>query len=159
MMKAPEPHSMDITEITQILPHRHPFMFVDRVLEKTWGPHYPSRLGNKIRAIKCVTISEPYFPGHFPDRPIMPGVIILEVFAQVGGLLCYRPGEAQQDVALVGVNEARFRLPVIPGDQLVIELECRKDRGQILVFGGKATVGNEVVAEAEILAKVFPKSK
>lgn len=159
MAQAPESHSLSINEITKILPHRHPFIFVDRVLEKTWGPNYPSCAGNKIRALKCITISEPYFPGHFPGRPVMPGVLILEVFAQVGALLCYRPGAPQQDVALVGVNEARFRQPVIPGDQLLIELECRKDRGQILIFGGKATVGDQVVAEAEILAKVFPAAK
>lgn len=155
-MTTPSPHSMDIHEIKKILPHRHPFIFVDRVLEKTWGPQFPSRIGNRIKAIKNVTINEPYFQGHFPHRPVMPGVIILEVFAQVGALLCYRPGEPPQDVAFIGVNEARFRLPVIPGDQLIIEMDCRRDRGQILVFGGQAKVGKDVVAEAEILAKVFP---
>jgi len=157
-MNTPKAQSMDILEITKILPHRHPFIFVDRVLEKTWGPNYPNRTGNKIRAIKSITITEPYFQGHFPHRPVMPGVIILEVFAQVGALLCCRPDEPPQDVALVGINEARFRLPVVPGDQLIIEMDCRKDRGQILIFGGQAKVGNEIVAEAEILAKVFPKS-
>jgi 3-hydroxyacyl-[acyl-carrier-protein] dehydratase len=74
----------------------------------------------------------------------------------VGALLCCRPNDPPQDVAFVGVNEARFRKPIVPGDQLIIEMECRKDRGQILVFGGVAKVGNEIVAEAEILAKVFP---
>ncbi len=152
------PLTMDSVEIAQILPHRHPFIFVDRVLEKNWGPHYPNRMGSTIRALKSVTISEPFFQGHFPHRPVMPGVIILEVFAQVGALMCYRPGEPPQDVALVGINEARFRQPVLPGDQLIIEMDCRKDRGQILIFGGQAKVGTEIVAEAELLAKVFPKT-
>jgi 3-hydroxyacyl-[acyl-carrier-protein] dehydratase len=156
MSKTPSPQSMNIVEITKILPHRHPFIFVDRVLEKTWGPQYPNRTGNKIRAIKNVTINEPYFEGHFPHRPVMPGVIVLEVFAQVGALLCCRPDDPPQDVAFVGVNEARFRKPISPGDQLVIEMDCRKDRGQILIFGGTVKVDDEIVAEAEILAKVFP---
>ena len=155
-MSTPAPHSMSITEITKILPHRHPFIFVDRVVEKIWGPQFPNRIGNRITAIKNITINEPYFEGHFPHRPVMPGVIVLEVFAQVGALLCCRPNDPPQDVAFVGVNEARFRKPIVPGDQLIIEMECRKDRGQILVFGGVAKVGNEIVAEAEILAKVFP---
>lgn len=155
-MMPPNAQSMTINEITKILPHRHPFIFVDRVLEKTWGPNFPSRAGNKIRAIKNVTINEPFFEGHFPHRPVMPGVIVLEVFAQVGALLCCRPDDPPQDVAFVGVNNARFRKPIIPGDQLIIEMECQKDRGQILIFGGVAKVGDEIVAEAEIIAKVFP---
>lgn len=155
-MIAPAPHSMTITEITKVLPHRHPFIFVDRVLSKTWGPQFPNRTGNKITAIKNATINEPYFQGHFPHRPVMPGVIVLEVFAQVGALLCYRPGDPPQDVAFVGVNNARFRRPIVPGDQLVVEMTCSKDRGQILVFGGIVKVDDNIVAEAEILAKVFP---
>ncbi len=155
-MKAPEPHAMNIIEIAKIIPHRHPFIFVDRVVEKTWGPQFPNRAGNKIKAIKNVTINEPYFEGHFPHRPVMPAVIMLEVFAQVGALLCCIPGDKPQDVAFVGVNDARFRKPVTPGDQLIIEMDCRKDRGQILVFGGIIKVVDEVVAEAEIIAKVFP---
>lgn len=154
--ETPAPQAMTINEIVKILPHRHPFIFVDRVIEKTWGPQYPSRLGNKIKAIKNVTINEPFFEGHFPHRPVMPGVIVLEVFAQVGALLCCRPDDPPQDVAFVGVNEARFRQPIIPGDQLVIEMDCRKDRGQILIFGGTVKVNGEIVAEAELLAKVFP---
>jgi 3-hydroxymyristoyl/3-hydroxydecanoyl-(acyl carrier protein) dehydratase len=86
----------------------------------------------------------------------MPAVMMLEVMAQVGALLCHRPGEPKQDVAFVGVNEARFRKPVVPGDQLIIKMNCSKDRGGILIFGGSIYVDNEVVAEAEIMAKVFP---
>ena len=154
-MNSPIPHSMSIAEIIKILPHRHPFIYVDRVIEKVWGPQFPSRVGNRIKAIKNVTINEPHFQGHFPHRPVMPGVIVLEVFAQVGALLCCYPDDPTQDVAFVGVTDARFRKPIIPGDQLVIEMDCRKDRGQILVFGGTVKVGNEIVAEAELLAKVF----
>lgn len=149
-------HNISLTDITKILPHRHPFLFVDRVIEKKWGPQFPNRTGNTIKAIKNVTINEPFFEGHFPHRPVMPGVIVLEVFAQVGALLCSRPDDPPQDVAFVGVNEARFRRPIVPGDQLLIEMDCRKDRGAMLVFGGTAKVNGEIVAEAEILAKVFP---
>lgn len=146
---------MGFREIVKVLPHRHPFILVDKVIERKLGPKYPNRVGNTIHAVKNVTINEPYFQGHFPHRPVMPGVIILEVMAQVGALLCYREEEPPQDVALVGVNEGRFRRPVLPGDQLNIFMDCRKDRGQILIFGGQVKVGNEVVAEAELLAKVF----
>ncbi len=148
---------MGFNEIVKILPHRHPFILVDKVLEKIPGPDFATnRTGTKIVAVKNVTINEPYFQGHFPHRPVMPAVIMLEVMAQVGALLCYRPTGERFDVAFVGVNEARFRKPVLPGDQLVIKMDCRKDRGQILVFGGQIFVGDDIVAEAEILAKVFP---
>ena len=155
-MSTPSPQSMTIADIVKILPHRHPFLFVDRVLEKTWGPQYPNRTGNKIKALKNVTMNEPFFEGHFPHRPVMPGVIVLEVLAQVGALMCSRPEDPPQDVAFVGVNNARFRKPIVPGDQLVVEMECLKDRGQILIFNGVVKVGDDVVAEAEIMAKVFP---
>lgn len=147
---------MNYTDIVKIVPHRHPFIFVDKVLEKKLSPKFPSRAGAEIVALKNVTINEPFFQGHFPHRPVMPGVIMLEVMAQVGALLCYRPGEPKQDVAFVGVNEARFRKPVVPGDQLIIKMTCSKDRGQMLIFGGAIYVNDEVVAEAEIIAKVFP---
>jgi beta-hydroxyacyl-ACP dehydratase FabZ len=146
---------MESVDIAKILPHRHPFIFVDRVLEKTNGPKYPNRAGGKIKAIKNVTIGEPFFQGHFPHRPVLPAVIMLEIIAQVGALLGYRPEEKPQDVAFVGVNESRFRKPVVPGDQLVIDVECLKDRGSILLFQGKIYVEGDLVCEAELIAKMF----
>jgi beta-hydroxyacyl-ACP dehydratase FabZ len=147
---------MNYNDIVKIMPHRHPFLLVDKVIEKKLSPNFPSRAGAEIVAVKNVTINEPYFQGHFPHRPVMPAVIMLEVMAQVGALLCHRPGEPKQDVAFVGINNARFRKPVVPGDQLIIKMSCSKDRGPMLIFGGKIYVNDEVVAEAEILAKVFP---
>jgi 3-hydroxyacyl-[acyl-carrier-protein] dehydratase len=146
---------MGFREIVKVLPHRHPFILVDRVLERNLGPNPASRQGRTIHAIKNVTINEPYFQGHFPHRPVMPAVYMLEVMAQVGALLCYREEDPPQDVAFVGVNEARFRRPVVPGDTLEIKMDCRKDKGPFLIFGGQIFVDGEVVCEAEILAKVF----
>jgi 3-hydroxyacyl-[acyl-carrier-protein] dehydratase len=149
--------SLDIREILNILPHRYPFLLVDRVLELTPFSDGP-RVGRKIKAIKNITFNEPYFPGHFPHRPVMPGVLILEVMAQVGALVSYRPGDPEMDVAIARISEMKIRRPVVPGDQLVILGECTKDRGQMLVLELKAYVGDALVTEIELLASVTPKA-
>lgn len=146
---------MEYQDIIKIIPHRHPFIFIDRVTELKQGPNYPKRVGNRLKAIKNVTINEPFFAGHFPHRPVLPAVFVLEIMAQAGALMCYRKEDPPQDVAFAGVDKARFRKPIVPGDQLIIEMQCTKDRGQILLFEGRILVDGEVVAEAEILAKMF----
>jgi 3-hydroxyacyl-[acyl-carrier-protein] dehydratase len=136
---------IDINEIMQLMPHSYPFLLVDRILE-----FEPAK---RIVGIKNVTFNEPYFAGHFPQRPIMPGVLIIEALAQAGGVLAFKSfPEKKGLVFFTGIDDARFRKPVIPGDQIKLVLEVVKHRREIWVFEGKAYVDNEVVAEARIMA-------
>lgn len=136
---------IDINEILQLLPHNYPFLLVDRILE-----YEPAK---KIVGIKNVTFNEPFFPGHFPQKPIMPGVLILEAMAQAGGILAFKSfPDKKGSVLFTGIDKARFRKPVIPGDQLKLVVEVVKHRREIWLFEGKAFVGNELVAEASIMA-------
>jgi beta-hydroxyacyl-ACP dehydratase FabZ len=136
---------IDINEIMQLMPHSYPFLLVDRILE-----FEPAK---RIVGIKNVTFNEPYFTGHFPQRPIMPGVLIIEALAQTGGVLAFKSfPEKKGLVFFTGIDDARFRKPVIPGDQVKLVLEVIKHRREIWVFEGKAYVDNEVVAEARIMA-------
>jgi 3-hydroxyacyl-[acyl-carrier-protein] dehydratase len=138
---------IDIQEIMALLPHRYPFLLVDRVIEL---------IPNKLAiGIKNVTLNEPFFPGHFPGRPIMPAVLIMEALAQTGGVLALKsmPEEERTgSVFFTGIDEARFRRPVVPGDQLRLVLKVLKHRREIWVFAGEAFVGDERVAEAKIMA-------
>jgi 3-hydroxyacyl-[acyl-carrier-protein] dehydratase len=137
--------SLDIHAIRALLPHRYPMLLVDRVLE----------IGEEsIVAEKLVSVNEPFFQGHFPDRPVYPGVLVLESFAQVAGIwaLQKEPAQRGRGVALVGVDHARFRRPVAPGDTLRIEVRIAKRRRDLYVFDGSASVTGEKVAEARLLA-------
>jgi 3-hydroxyacyl-[acyl-carrier-protein] dehydratase len=136
---------IDINEIMQLLPHRYPFLLVDRVLE-----FEPSK---RVVGIKNVTSNEPFFVGHFPGKPIMPGVLIVEAMAQTGGILAFKSfPEMKGSVLFIGIDNARFRRPVIPGDQLKMVVNVVKHKKEIWVFEGKAYVGDELVAEAKIMA-------
>jgi len=142
-----EAYSMDIHEVLKQLPHRYPFLLVDRVLECIPG--------ESLVGIKNVTVNEPYFVGHFPKRPVMPGVIILEALAQATGLLAFATvGSTPDDNVLyyfVGIDKARFRKPVEPGDQVVLKVELlRKIRG-MWKFSTQAEVDGKVVASAEMM--------
>jgi 3-hydroxyacyl-[acyl-carrier-protein] dehydratase len=139
---------MEQPEIQALLPHRYPFLLVDRVLELD-----PDR---RIVGIKNVTVNEPFFQGHFPGRPVMPGVLILEAMAQVGGLLAFKSlGAATRPVVyLTGVDGAKFRKPVVPGDRLRFEIEVLKKRSPFWKMAGKAYVETELVCEAEVTAMV-----
>ncbi len=139
---------LDILSIFERLPHRYPFLLVDRVLEY--------RLGHSIRALKNVSYDEPYFPGHFPHRPVMPGVMIIEALAQTAGILCFltadvKPGESTR-FYLVGVDKARFRRPVVPGDQLILTAQVQRVLKGIWKFATAATVDGQEVAHADIMA-------
>ena len=141
---------MDIQEILAHLPHRYPMLLVDRVLE--------CEPGKRIVAIKNVTINEPFFSGHFPYHPVMPGVLIVEAMAQAAAILSFRTlGTKPDDKSVyyfVGIDEARFKRPVSPGDQLVLEVVLeRKVRG-IWKFNAKARVGEALAAEAKIMCTV-----
>ena len=138
---------LDINEIMKILPHRYPFLLVDRVVE-----HEP---GKKIVGLKNVTINEPFFPGHFPGHPVMPGVLQIEAMAQVGVILAYLASydEIRKKVCyFVSIDKAKFRRPVMPGDQLRIEMEAVSNRRNIWCFNGKVFVDGKLATEAELKA-------
>lgn len=141
---------IDINEILNILPHRYPFLLVDKVVEL--------EAGKRAKGIKNVTINEPFFQGHFPGHPIMPGVLIVEAMAQVGGILAFKTANvANKAVYFMGIDKAKFRRPVLPGDRLELILEVTKQRGAIWVFKGEAYVEEKLVAEAELMATIVDK--
>ncbi len=138
---------IDITEIMKLLPHRYPFILVDRVVELVEG--------DKIIALKNVTINEPFFAGHFPGVPIMPGVLIIEAMAQAGGILfaVSQPEEKRGGpVYFMGMDKVKFRKPVVPGDQLIFEVKILNMRSKAVKMSGIATVEGKCVAEAEFTA-------
>lgn len=150
--------SLDINQIMKVLPHRFPFILIDRILELDPPPPGDSWVGRKVVAIKNVTINEPFFTGHFPNKPIMPGVLVVEAMAQAAAICGHRPkqeGEAL-DVMIASIDNARFRRPIIPGDQLRLTATMMKDRGSIFYFHGEAHVDGQLAAEADLLAKTFP---
>lgn len=143
---------LDINEIMSCLPHRYPFLLVDRVLD--------FQEGKEISAIKNVTMNEPFFQGHFPGHPIMPGVLIVEAMAQVGGILAFKsePENAEGKVVyFMGIDKARFRKPVVPGDQIRLVVTVLKQRRAIWRFKGEAFVDDNLVAEAELMATIMDK--
>ncbi|WP_310600850.1 3-hydroxyacyl-ACP dehydratase FabZ [Desulfobulbus sp.] len=137
---------IDVKGIMAILPHRYPFLLVDRIVEVEQGKN--------IVGIKNVTMNEPFFQGHFPGEPVMPGVLILEAMAQVGSILvCLSDQEMIGRLAyFAGVDKARFRRIVRPGDQLVLKLEMLKQKGKVIKMGGQALVDGQLATEAELMA-------
>jgi len=148
-----ETGKMDIEAIMRQLPHRYPFLMVDRVLECVSGKH--------VRALKNVTFNEPFFTGHFPHRPVMPGVMIIEALAQAAGILAFRTVDVVPDTEtrfyFVAIDNARFRKPVEPGDQLVLKVDLKRAFKGIWKFHGSAEVDGVEVASAEIM--VAPETK
>lgn len=138
---------MDIHHIFQHLPHRYPFLLIDRVLEY--------KLGEYLIAIKNVTINEPFFQGHFPNRPVMPGVLVLESMAQATGVLAFKTSGLQPDnkslYYLVGVDKARFKQPVEPGDQLIIEVRITRIKSGVWMYAATSKVDNKIVASADLM--------
>lgn len=139
---------LTIEKILKILPHRYPFLLVDRVLKLDKG--------KSITAIKNITINEPFFQGHFPHLKVMPGVLIVEALAQAGGILLYHsiPDPEKILVLLTKIDKAKFRKPVIPGDQLKLEVEILRLKSKFCHISGKAFVDGEVVAESEAMASI-----
>ena len=143
---------LDINEIRAILPHRYPFLLVDRIVEME-----PDR----IVGIKQVTLNEPFFQGHFPDFPVMPGVLIVEAMAQAAGVLVLKsmPDRANKLVLLVAIENARFRRPVVPGDTLRMEMKIIKRKASVAKMAGIATVDGQVAAEVEVMCKLADKEE
>jgi len=139
---------LDAREILSVLPHRYPFLLVDRILE--------IEPGKRAVGLKNVTANEPQFTGHFPDRPIMPGVLIVEALAQVGAVLMLQMPSHQGKLALfAGIDNCRFRRMVVPGDQLIMEVEVLKSRGAFGKVSAKATVDGKIAAEGELLFSII----
>ena len=137
---------LDVTAIMRLLPHRYPFLLIDRVIEFS---------GESCRALKNVTINEPFFVGHFPGHPVMPGVLILEAMAQTAAVhACLKLGKqaGEQAFYLVSMDKARFRKPVVSGDQLVLTTSLLRGRGRIWKFRGEVHVAGQLVSEAEFMA-------
>ncbi len=146
----------DVVEIQKILPHRYPFLLVDRVTALT--------AGKSIEAYKNVSISEPVFQGHFPDHPIYPGVMILEGMAQAGGVLAFKSmGDMSHEeieakvVYFMSIDKAKFRFPVTPGDKLIYKISVLRNKGAVWQFDAKAFVGDKLVAQAELKAMIVDK--
>jgi len=148
-MPNPNHVTFDLTRILRILPHRAPFVLLDRVTEIE-----PRK---SARALKCVTYNEPFFPGHFPGKPIFPGVLILEALAQLIGVLAYasEPFDSSQKIMyFMGIDRARFRAPVVPGDRMELEVVVIQRKSNIWKCSGTAKVDEAVCAEAELLAAI-----
>jgi len=146
MMKLP----LLYDDIVKILPHRYPFLFVDRITEL--------ELGKRVVGIKNVSVNEPFFQGHFPGNPVMPGVLIIEAMAQVGGVLARLsvPGalEREGSILFMAIDKVKFRKPVLPGDQIIFELEPLRTGSRVWKMAGKASVKDNLVTEAELLATI-----
>ncbi|MCL2657395.1 MAG: 3-hydroxyacyl-ACP dehydratase FabZ [Betaproteobacteria bacterium] len=138
---------MDIGEVMQYLPHRYPFLLIDRVLELTPG--------EKIKAIKNVTVNEPFFTGHFPHYPVMPGVLVIEAMAQAAAVLSYKTRDLKPDANTVayfaGIDKVRFKRPVVPGDQLVFDVALVKNKGDLWKYQGTASIDGQIAAEADLM--------
>jgi 3-hydroxyacyl-[acyl-carrier-protein] dehydratase len=143
---------LNIQEILEYLPHRYPVLLIDRVIE--------CELGKRIRALKNVSVNEPYFNGHFPYYKVMPGVLIVEAMAQAAAILSFRTMGIKPDSKSVyyfaGIDRARFKKPVMPGDQLVLEVNIERTVRNVVKYAGKAYVGETLVAEAELLCTLRP---
>ncbi len=145
-------NNYDIQKIMSLLPHRYPFLLVDRILELVTD--------KKVVALKNVSINEPFFQGHFPGSPIMPGVLIIEAMAQAGGVLVFKSLPEEKHGALIyfmGIDKVKFRKPVLPGDQLLLEIKILKQRSKAIKMSGTAFVDKKVVAEAEFMATIGEK--
>ncbi|MBW1988089.1 MAG: 3-hydroxyacyl-ACP dehydratase FabZ [Deltaproteobacteria bacterium] len=137
----------DIRGIMEYLPHRYPFLLVDRIVDLVPG--------ESVRGLKNVTINEPFFNGHFPAEPIMPGVLILEAMAQAGGILAFASNPDREPGSIIyfsGMDEVRFRRPVVPGDQLLLDLVLKQQRKRAMRMEGRATVDGVLTAQAQLMA-------
>lgn len=144
---------MDINEILEYLPHRYPFLLVDRVLE--------IQDGKRILALKNVTMNEPFFPGHFPNHPVMPGVLVIEAMAQAAALLSFKSLGVKPDdnsvVLFAGIDAVRFKRQVVPGDQLIFDVETLQSKRNIYKYKGVARVDGQIAAEAELMCAIKTK--
>jgi len=142
---------IDVKGIQELIPHRYPFLMVDKIIE----------LEASVRAvgIKNVTVNEPFFQGHFPGNPIMPGVLVVEALAQVAGVLAFKSGMHGSSVYFMSIEKAKFRKPVVPGDQLKLEVKVLQQRGNVWRFSGVAAVDGKITSETEFTAMLITKEQ
>ncbi|MDA8432519.1 MAG: 3-hydroxyacyl-ACP dehydratase FabZ [Nitrospiraceae bacterium] len=138
-----------VTEIMKLLPHRYPFLLVDKIVDL--------KPGESAIGLKNVTINEPFFQGHFPGQPIMPGVLVIEAMAQVAGVMAFKSGMEGKSVYFMSIDNVKFRRPIVPGDQLMMDIKVLKQRGNVWRFSGSATVDGKLVSEAEFTAMLTDK--
>ena len=138
---------MDIGEVMEYLPHRYPFLLIDRVLELVPG--------ERIKALKNVTVNEQFFTGHFPHHPVMPGVLVIEAMAQTAAVMSYKTRDVKPDSNTVayfaGIDNVRFKRPVLPGDQLIFDVTLVKNKGDLWKYRGTASIDGEVAASADLM--------
>ncbi|MFL2687591.1 MAG: 3-hydroxyacyl-ACP dehydratase FabZ [Alphaproteobacteria bacterium] len=146
---APDDDTIDIQRIKELIPHRYPFLLIDKIIDVV--------ADQSCTGVKCVSVSEPFFQGHFPDQPIMPGVLIIEALAQTAGALVEHnlpPSASQRGVYFMTIDNARFRRPVVPGDVLHLHVNKVRQRGKVWKFKGNATVDGQLAAEATYTAMI-----
>ena len=146
---------LDINEIANRLPHRYPFLMIDRVLHFEFGEDPEKYVGRKIVCRKNVTMNEPYFMGHFPENPVMPGVLQVETMAQAGAMACCTDPDKNLNVLIAKISEAKFRRPVIPGDILEVRAEILADKRSLLTVQCELLCDGDRVAEAKVMAKII----
>ena len=157
MIERTENPFLDINGIREKIPHRYPFLLIDRIESFIEGPDPKTKIGNKVIATKNVTANEPFFTGHFPHKPVMPGVMQIEAMAQAGDLACTLSVEEPQDVLVAKFDNAKFRRPVVPGDILEIHAEIMGFRHSLLSVKCKAFSFGSPVSQVDIMAKFFPR--
>lgn len=148
---------LNIRQIQERIPHRFPFLLVDRVLSFEYGPDKEKFVGRKVVARKNVSMNEPYFMGHFPDNPVMPGVLQVEAMAQAGALACVPGSDDKLEVLIAKISDAKFKRPVVPGDTLELYAEITGEKRGILTVSCKALCDSQLVAQANVMAKVIIK--
>lgn len=158
MSETKQPY-LDVLAIRKRIPHRYPFLLIDRVDTYEAGPNPELRVGRKVVARKNVTVNEQYFQGHFPHAPVMPGVLQVEAMAQAGALACVAGEDENLDVRIAKIEEARFRRPVVPGDTLIIHAKVTKEKAGLVCVQCETFCDGEPVAEVIIWAKVFGRSE
>lgn len=149
--------SLNTQQIMEILPHRSPFLLVDKVIDMTPGKD-GGRVGSKVIAVKNVTYNEPFFPGHFPGNPVMPGVLIVEAMAQVGAIAHHLNDDPEMTFMIAGIDSAKFKKPVVPGDTLLMTSEIIVEKSKMKKLKCKAEVDGEIVAEAVLWAFATPRN-
>lgn len=152
MIMESDQSGFSVEQIKKVLPHRYPFLLLDRVLAVTRGSKEGTREGSEVRAIKCVSVNEPFFQGHFPDQAVMPGVLIVEAIAQAGALAYFRPNDEAGEIMIASILSAKFRRPVVPGD--VLDIRCRIDKAKknMIVLDGQVFVDGQKTSEAKVMA-------